>query len=355
MGIIHFEVQTMKKRETELDILRIVALLAVILVHICGGPVDTLPPTTSDWKIMVLRRGLVTWEVPVYVMISGRFFLDPKRDITFTKIRKSISRLLLAFLVWDIVYAGYYFFSGAYIGLNWKGILSQAIIGPYHFWYLHMLILVYAITPFLRKISQDKKLMEYFIVLFLIFQFITEYGPQLPFVGSIIEQWLGIANYYFTLGYSGYYILGYYLCKHKLSTKLEIPLYIVSACLLAASALTNLNASLSAGYEVVQYTQYMRPNIIIVTMAVYTFGVKRLSQLSLSDKAVKIISSLSEHSFGVYLIHALVIECFALLGMTPNLIHPLLMIPIYTILVYLTSHFLILIIRKIPCIGRKIT
>lgn len=345
----------MKKRETELDILRIVALLAVILVHICGGPVDTIPPTTADWKIMVLLRGLVTWEVPVYVMISGRFFLDPERDITFTKIRKSIFRLMLAFLVWDVIYAGYYFLNGAYSGLNWKGIFGEAIIGPYHFWYLHMLILVYAITPFLRKITADKKLMEYFIVLFLIFQFITEYGPLLPFVGSIIDQWLGIANYYFTLGYSGYYILGYYLYKHKLPTKLEIPLYIVGICTLAASALANLNASLAAGYEVVQYTQYMRPNIIIVTMAVYTFGVKRLSRLSLSDKAVRILSSLSEHSFGVYLIHALVIEGFALLGMTPTLIHPLLMIPIYTVIVYLTSHFVIVLLRKIPHIGRKIT
>lgn len=345
----------MKKRETELDLLRIVALLIVIVVHVCGGAVQTLPVTDPDWQIMVLLRGFVSWEVPIYVMISGRFFLDPERDITFAKIRKSISRLVVAFLVWDVIYQGYYLWNGTYTDMNWKGILSQAVIGPYHFWYLHMLILAYAITPFLRRITQDKKLMEYFIVLYLVFQFITEYGPELPFVGSLISEWLTRANYYFTLGYSGYYILGYYLYKYKLPVKWEIPLYVIGAGTLVATGFANLASSISAGNEVVQYIQYLRPNVIIEAMAVYTFGVKRLSRLSFNDKAVRCIAKLSECSFGVYLIHALVIEGWALLGMTPNRIHPLLMIPIYTVIVYLTSHFLVLLIRKIPVVGKKIT
>ena len=129
----------------------------------------------------------------------------------------------------------------------------------------------------------------------------------------------------------------------------------IGAILLAATGLSNLAVSISAGEEIVQFTQYMRPNVVIVTMTVYTFGVKRLSRLSLSDNAVKIISGLSECSFGVYLIHALVLDLYALLGMAPNLIHPLLMIPIYTLIAYLTSHFMIVLVRKIPHVGRKIT
>lgn len=345
----------MKKRETELDILRISALLMVILVHVCGIQVRTLTSTDVNWRIMVLLRALVTWEVPAYLMISGRFFLDPERTVTFGKIGKAILRLVLAFLLWDVIYQIYYIAAGSYTGLNWKGILSQAIDGPYHFWYLWMLAGLYAITPFLRKITADKKLMEYFIILYLVFQFLTQYGPRLPLIGSTITEVLANSYFHFTLGYSGYYILGYYLYKFKLSNRAEKLLYAAGVILLITAAGANLSRSITAGMEDEWYTQYLLPNIVIESVAVYTFAVKRLSWLRLSERAVQWITILSEYSFGVYLIHALVIEFYARLGLTPTLIHPLIMVPVFTVLVYATSHLAAALLRKIPCVGKWMT
>lgn len=345
----------MKKRETELDILRLIAMLAVILVHVCGGQVKTLPVTDFDWKTMVFLRSIVTWEVPVYIMISGRFFLDPERDITNSKLAKSIWRLVVAFVLWDIVYQVYYILAGTYAGLNWKGILTEAMIGPYHFWYLHMLVLMYAITPFLRKIVQDKKLTEYFIVLFVIFQFLTEYGVNLPVVGPIISDWFTKVKFYFPLGYSGYFVLGYYLYKHRLPKKYEFSLYAIGIVTLILTGFGNLQQSIRAGYEDTWYTQYMKPNVIIEAMALYTFGVQRLSGIRLSEKVRHCITYLSDHSFGVYLIHALVIELLTQIGLTPTLLPAIIMAPICVVIVYVCSHFVIAILRKIPYIRKRIT
>ena len=345
----------MKKRETELDILRICALLMVILVHICGMQMETLPSTDMGWRIMVFLRSIVTWEVPVYIMISGRFFLDPERNVTFKKIGKSILRLVLAFVLWDVVYQIYYVLAGAYADLNWKGMLSEALVGPYHFWYLWMLIGMYAITPFLRKITQDKKLMEYFIVLYLAFQFLTEYGLYLPMIGTTISSVLAKSYFHFTLGYTGYYVLGYYLYKYQLPEKKEKVLYAVGAVLLIAAACANTFRSISEGAEDVWYTQYLLPNIVIESMAVYTFAVKRLSRIHFSDRLIRWISTLSDYSFGVYLMHALVIELYARLGLTPTLINPLIMVPAFTVLVYATSHSVAALLRKLPCIGKSMT
>ena len=64
------------KRQTELDILRLLATLAVIMIH--GG----LNPLTDNLIIKYMYRGMhaaIVWCVPVFFMISGRFFLDPER------------------------------------------------------------------------------------------------------------------------------------------------------------------------------------------------------------------------------------------------------------------------------------
>lgn len=345
----------MKKRETELDILRLIAMLAVILVHVCGGQVKTLPVTDFNWKTMVFLRGIVTWEVPVYIMISGRFFLDPEREITGKKLLKAIWRLLVAFIVWDVIYQVYYIGTGTYAGLNWKGILAEAFIGPYHFWYLHMLILMYAITPFLRKIAQDKRLMEYFIVLFLVFQFLTEYGFGLPVVGPILSDWFSKVKFHFPLGYTGYFILGYYLYRYRFTQKYEFSLYAVGLIVLILTGFANLQKSIVTGYEDTWYTQYMKPNVIIEAMAVYTFGVKRLSCIQFSEKFRNGITYLSDHSFGVYLIHALVIDLLAHIGLTPTLLPAIIMVPICVVVVYFCSHLVIALLRKVPYLGKRIT
>lgn len=345
----------MKKRETELDLLRLIAMLAVILVHVCGGQVKSLPVTDFNWRTMVFLRSIVTWEVPVYIMISGRFFLDPQREITGQKLCKAIWRLVVAFVLWNIVYQLYYIIAGAYAGLNWKGVLAEAIIGPYHFWYLHMLVLLYAITPFLRKIVQDKRLTEYFILMFLVFQFLTEYGYDLPAIGSVIEDWFSKVKLYFPLGYTGYFILGYYLYKYHLPKKLEFSLYMTAVGMLLLTGFANLQQSIRAGFEDTWYTQYMKPNVIIEAMAIYTFGVQRLSRIQFSEKTRDCITYLSDHSFGVYLIHALMIELLTYAGLTPSLLPSIIMVPICVVIVYVCSHLVIVVLRKVPYIGKRIT
>lgn len=344
-----------KQRQIELDILRIVAMLAVILAHVCGMEVKKLPVTDVNWKILVILHAVLTWEVPAFVMISGRFFLDPERKIDSAKLVKAISRLIFAFLVWDVIYQLYYIIAGSYEGLNWKGILSQTLIGPYHFWYLFMLVLLYAITPFLRKIAEDKKLSEYFLLLFVLFSFLTEYGCNAPYVGATLREILDKSKFYFVLGYPGYYLLGYYLYKYGVPRKLELPIYIAALLLLICAACGNLFRSIQVGAEEERYTRYLLPNIIIESAAVYTFCVKRLSKLRFSERTVRWISVLSDYSFGVYLIHALIIEFVAHIGLKPTLINPLVMAPALSILVYLLSHLTVVVLRKIPVIGNRIT
>lgn len=152
----------MKQRQTELDIMRFLATLAVIMIHVCGGTVDTIPVITPAWVFLNSRRAAVTWDVPVFTMIFGRFFLDENRNITLRDIfGKYLKRLILAFVVWSAVYQAYYVIHSAAVGsanLNIIGIVSEWIAGAYHLWYLCMLAGLYILTKFIRSISRVGKL-----------------------------------------------------------------------------------------------------------------------------------------------------------------------------------------------------
>ena len=329
-------------REIEFDILRITAMFAVILVHAFGT--DGLAIGEWKWKELTFIRSLVTWEVPIFVMISGRFFLDPERSVSLRKIwGKYIPHIVFSFVFWDIVYQVHYYFSDVYSGLNWKGILSEILISPYHFWYLYMIICLYAITPFLRRISVDKRLTEYFILLFIIFEFLMNYGIHMPYIGGTLSTILNKTAFHFTLGYSGYYLLGYYIFRYGIPDKYEKILYFSG---IAITLLTGIGSVyLKMVGSSVDISGYLMPNIIWEATAVYTFAVKRIRKISIPIMVRRFITQTAQYSFGIYLIHALVLEYVGKLGM-PRILSVL--------LTFITSSIMIFAIKKIPLLGKKV-
>lgn len=337
----------MKKRETELDLLRLLAMLAVIFTH--AGGVETT--TVGQQSVMVFLLSTVTWHVPVFVMISGRFFLDPDRDGSGKKILSSILRLGIAFVFWDLVYQLHYLSSGAYAHLNWKGILSQALIGPYHFWYLHMLIWLYAITPFLRRIAADRKLTEYFLGLFFLFQFLTTYGPSLPGVGATVQTVAEKTNFHFALGYSGYFLLGFYLHRYPLSGKRELGLYVLGIGSLLCTGIASVVYTLQGAEGEEWFCKYLMPNVILEAAALYTFFVNRVRRIAFPPRFVRWVSSCAAGNFGVYLLHALVLEHLALPQWLLSGLHPLVSVCVTVLFTFALCCALSAIIRKIPRIG----
>ena len=100
----------MKQREVFPDILRTAATCAVVLLHTVTGVMDHTDmleyPVQS--RIFQALLDLSCWCVPVFVMISGYFFLDPKRELTFrlmlTKYCRRIALALLLFLDRKLLY-----------------------------------------------------------------------------------------------------------------------------------------------------------------------------------------------------------------------------------------------------------
>lgn len=342
-------------RRTELDILRMLATLGVIATHLCGTAAKTLDVNTYLWAMINSVRASVTWDVPAFVMISGYLFLRPEKEITIRDIYgKYIKHIAVCFIFWSAVFQLFYYIF-AKNGLNWKGIISEFLIGPYPFWYLYMLAGLYMIVPFLRKFTNHKQLMQYFILLFIVFSFITNYATAIPVIGNIIDTILGKALFHFALGFTGYYILGYYISQYGVSLKWEIVIYVLGVVGVLVSCIGTTVQSRMQGEYNEWFSKYLMPNVIFESMAVYTLFTKRISKMQFSAKTVKLFSNLTELGFGVYLIHALVIEIFNHLGITVLSFNSYFAIPVLTVSVYFICLLFVHIIQAIPIIGKKIT
>ena len=87
------------------DLLRVMAMLAVIVLHVSGGWLESLPVGTADWHALNVWDSLCRWCVPVFVMCSGMFLLDPKKALSWPSLfLRYILRMVTALLFWGTAY-----------------------------------------------------------------------------------------------------------------------------------------------------------------------------------------------------------------------------------------------------------
>lgn len=73
------------KRILYLDILRIMAIIAVVMLHVSAQRFYVSFPS-YEWEIRMFFNSMVRWGVPIFVMISGALFLDPQKKISLAKL-----------------------------------------------------------------------------------------------------------------------------------------------------------------------------------------------------------------------------------------------------------------------------
>ena len=171
---------SVSKRVIYFDILRVVAIFAVVAVHISAQHWLDVDVSSRAWFAFNLYCTTGKWSVPIFVMISGALFLG--RDTTIrTILKKNVLRMAGVFVFWSGCYA--------LISLIFRrsplfDVFSQFITGHYHLWFLYMIVGLYLLIPLLRPIVQNETLTRYFLLLALVFTFLL---PQLALFCSFVS------------------------------------------------------------------------------------------------------------------------------------------------------------------------
>ena len=200
-----------RPRKEFLDVLRVLATCAVVLMHVLTGATDVTDASRMpEYRGLLLSvMDLVTWCVPTFLLISGYLFLNPERELTYpVMIKKYCRRIALAILLFGIPYAGSELVVAERtirIGMIPEAV-KMALTGNTwsHMWYLYLILFLYLITPLLKKMLQV--LPVWCVVAVMAFLFL---GSS---VASFLNKVLDI-NSISVLPDGGVYFL-YYLCGY---------------------------------------------------------------------------------------------------------------------------------------------
>ena len=96
---------------------------------------------------------------------------------------------------------------------------------------------------------------------------------------------------------------------------------------------------------------YEYPNIVIFGAGVFLLFKEKISKISFTENCKKRVFSLSKLTFGIYLIHVLVLRILYQVGFGISLFHPIISVPIVSLVTFIFAALIIWIIRKIPVIG----
>ena len=350
------KMETHKNRIIYADILRIFATFAVIVIHVSTSKLYDTPVKQFYWQMYNFYDSLVRWSVPLFVMLSGMFFLNSEKEITTSKIfKKYIFRILLAIIFWGIFYQAYeivgnFLFKDESITLKRIAIAFAKIpFGPpwYHLWYLYILIGLYLLTPVYRVFvkNAEEKQLRYLLILFFIF------GLTLPFLKKVLLYFdsrliinFGISE---LINYSGYYFAGYYFSKYSIKKNTKIIIYIFGFLSFVFTILSTSYIAIKKGYPNEYLFSSLLPTTMFESFAIF-LSIKSICEKEFTEKKVKIISEISKSTFGIYLIHDFIKSVVFEVGITPDFINPLIAVPFTSIIIFLISLCIIYFSRKIP-------
>ncbi len=354
-----------QNRIASLDLIRALAAFFVVLHHtiefICHfqllskNDLGTLELASGFFLFTIAKIG-----VPFFFMLSGYLLLSRKYE-SWQDVKKFyLSHLLPMFITWQIwilIYNIYLaIFNGS--GFDFLMYLRNAFFVQHteltHTWFMPALLGIYLFLPLLGWLLPriPGSVLLILMVLSFAYFFLVPSVRLLQIAGDIpmSMRWVTQLDFSFNGGkYGLYLIMGY--CFNRWERRLgkvfqRKVLYLPLALLLAAALLFSVP---------LQITLYNAPDALFIGYDFFLLpiisgcGFFLLSKIKIGEGFSGLCKVLSNHSFGVYLIHVMLL--MPLLRIGGDALHGTLIALLSAFGLYLLSFFLTWLLCKIPKVG----
>lgn len=339
----------MREKKEYIQVVRIIACLMVIMIHVSCFRFYEGDYLTFDWNIANIYDSLVRSAGPLFAIITGAIFLDNNKRINVKKLLcRNIFKLIIIYIIWCLIY--YIANSFIYNYNPFTNFTYRIFIDyPFHFWYLVMIIVMYFFLPIFKKITEynDKKIIQYIIIVFIVLSTLNTvalYNEVFPKF-SILFNLINIIPFSSILYYWGYFFIGYYLDTYEIKKNNRIIIYLLGFLSIAFCAFITYYAyRYSGSLNEFAYGNFS-PTTIFGGASIFLL----IKQIYKQKKVSKILLFISDCTLGIFLIHVLIRDLLIFkLSFNPNFIFLLFGIFAFTIIIFVISLIIVCIIKLIP-------
>lgn len=351
-----------KKKIIWIEILRIIACFAVIVLHMGSQHFRDIPVDSFNWKVTNVYHGITRFAVDCFVMISGSLYLNASRNWTPRKVMKTFLTVGVSFVFWQFFYAVFRLVKAGDVALfsvtAFKRICIMMSQSYFHLWYMPMFLGLILMTPFIWKIvngDKGKQWSEFFIALFIVFNILpnTLDDFSFPYKQYIVEI-INLININFVTGYVGYFILGDYLMKYPISRKIETIIYILGVFLTGCSVYLCQVHSIQSGTAIQVFYENFTLTVFLMSAGMFLFCKNHISRIKWNVRIENAIAVLGSHTFGIYLLHVLVRDLLEMANIHSLCFNPVVSIPVISIAIFVIGFLIVAVLKKIPLVGKWI-
>lgn len=370
------------KRVIFLDYLRVIAIFMVLVIHstepyYLGGD-GTYVATRADGAWVTLFEIICRACVPLFVMASA-YLLFPTTKTFGEFLPRRLLKIGLPFLVWCGIYTAAY-------GGEWGRVLFNFPLATGgHLWFVPMLFGLYLLMPLMSPWAgkaSEKELRTVILVWlattlipFARALYAALYGngwghlfgeanfDNIPFIWGECG-WNQFGTFQYVSGFVGYMLMGLYFRKFASTWTIRdlvhkaLPAAILGAAIVIAGFGNKiicahaypLNASYSWAVELETSIEYCSLGVVALAFAWFSLICNICTGEGFFYQ--RVIRPLAEASFGIYLIHIL------LLVPISDALKPLLPTPIAILCIALASFagssLIVLFIKRIPLLKRLV-
>lgn len=306
------------------DLLRLGAAYLIIILHLSVEYISS-PPTSVEaylqWELAIKISALSRVGVPIFVMLSGAFLLDPSKNMTIRRVFTGyMPKLLATFAGWSFFYAlneqGFFQMipqigpGAAWGALDTERLIIEMVKGHYHMWYLYMLAGLYLISPLLRHITAHSGKMEliYFVLLAMTVLGLSKLNEEWWHI-ELIESILDKMAMSFVIGYIGYFVAGYLIKRYEPSWITCVVFIFLGALAFKYTYEETIRLNPIFGFakpNLVLFSNYA-PTVFIMSIALFML-VSKLKGKLIKGKLGDFVGKGAHYTLVIYLVHPYVIR-----------------------------------------------
>lgn len=333
-----------------------IAIVMVVVLHIAAPyhyQFNEIPERA--WIVVNFYESIVRPCVPLFFMTSGFLLLRFNEPISLF-FYKRLNRILVPLLFWTVSYIFWKIYYGGQRFVDFGGV-AQMFMFPvsYHLWFLYAIIGCYLFVPILRKwtVGGERVLLWFYCCLWFIAVGI------LP----LLKNYFGLKNQIdmsYATGYIGYFVLGYLLgTREYFVWHAAVCVVVIIVSTFITGCLTYNLTLANEGVLVGDFTAVLSPSVIVASVALFILIKYLVVECSrfLSRKIYDFVISLSNTSFGIYLVHVMVMDLVVsyygqYFGVDfEGLIW---VIPLLSLIIILISYSVVLMMGRLKYLGRTV-